>query len=174
MSGNRIKQLEKELKKCKVGQWILFGTIVMILLVFFSLPLLKLFQPKQITIINQNGEKYQFSIPSDWVYIKFRENYYGFYDIWDKENMLLVTFYKRKKGMADKFLMRAKKEESALMLRELCGFYFLEIKKNPEMEKDDFEIFFIFRLNCSIYYKFKISKKEQILRKFLSHWKKIE
>ena len=169
-----IEKLQKELKKCKIGQWILFGTILMVLLVFFSFPILKIFQPKEITIVNQDGEKYKFSIPSDWIYLKFGENDYGFYDIWDKTDMLFPTFYGSRKNMEEKFLQAAKKRNRFLILRNLYGFHFWEIKKNPEIEEDNSETFFVPELNCFIYYNFQLFQKEQILKKFLSHWKKVE
>ena len=169
-----IEKLQKELKKCKIGQWILFGTILMVLLVFFSFPILKIFQPKEITIVNQDGEKYKFSIPSDWVYWKTDEQHYTFYDIWDKDNILIATFWGSEQNLKEKYIRKFSLKHSFIIQRENQGFNILEIKCNPIFCKDSGEMFFIESLNCFVFYSGELFQKEKRIKKFLSHWEKVE
>jgi len=161
-----------ELKKCKSERKLLLITLIVLILIYFSFPIAKIFQPKKIVIENAEGERYRFNIPSDWIYWKSDDRDYVFYNIWNKECVLMPTFWFGEKNVENDYIRKYKMLNSFFVKRELNGFRFWEIKLNPLYCEDDGDVFFIPKLNCFLYYPDDWDKKEKRIKKILSNWER--
>ena len=125
-----------ELKKCKIERRLLLITLSVLILIYFSFPIAKVFQPKKIVIENAEGERYRFNIPWDWIYWKMEDTRYIFYHIWDKDNILYVSFLGKQKFKGEIFLKNTEKDNSCVFLRNYNNFTFYEAKANPNFSED--------------------------------------
>ena len=162
-----------ELEKCKKERKLLLITLMVLILIYFSFPIVKVFQPKKIVIENAEGERYRFNIPSDWVYWHTDNSNYEFINIWDKEDFMMVTFYYRKNNVLERFKAMYERENAFIIKRRINSLDFWEFKVNPVFSDDSGEGFYVKQLNCFIFYSGKLLKKEKRIRKFLSNWEKM-
>ncbi|BBB33447.1 hypothetical protein TTHT_2005 [Thermotomaculum hydrothermale] len=162
--GNKTKKEKTYKQEYRICMIVLYFLI----LLFFSLPILKVFQPKKIILTGKGNKKYVFSIPSSWCYWKLTDDYFMLFDIWSKENVLNISPQNSKQNIKEKLIDSCIQKRACIILRNINHFNVMEIKFNGEYFDDSEIMYYVEELNCILHYSGDLSKKEERLHKFFS------
>ena len=163
-----MRQQIKNKKNFKQEYRICLIVLSFLILLFFSLPILKVFQPKKIVFTGKANKKYVFSLPFSWCYWKLSDDYYMLFDIWSKDNVLNISPQNSGANIKDKLVNSCIQKRACIIFRTINNFNVVEIKFNPEYFDDSEIMFYVEELNCILHYSGNLSKKEERLRKFFS------